>query len=62
MQYDWNRNIPKNGDILHRERIILESPNRDEIEMFLEVLKAIAKENKITVKDGNSDYSIGSDY
>ncbi len=62
MQYDWNRNIPKDGDILHRERIILESSSKDEITLFLEVLKAIAKENKITVKEGNTEYSIGSDY
>ena len=54
--------IPKNGDILHKKRLIFKYSDEDQMELFLSVLRAIAQENGIKVEDGSYDYIIGKDY
>ena len=39
--------IRDNGSIWHKKRIILKYVDKEQIELFLEVLKAIAEENFI---------------
>tara|TARA_R100001082_G_C4349390_1_gene153821 strand:- start:41 stop:229 length:189 start_codon:yes stop_codon:yes gene_type:complete len=54
--------IPKNGDILYKKRLIFKYSDEDQMELFLSVLRSIAQENGIKVEDGSYDYIIGKDY
>jgi|TARA_R100000808_G_C2050935_1_gene86513 hypothetical protein len=54
--------IHDNGSIWLKKRIILKYVDDEQIELFLEVLKAIAEENGIKVENGDIDYMLGADY
>ena len=48
--------------IWYKKRIILKYVDDEQIDLFLEVLKAIAEENGIKVENGDIDYMLGADY
>ena len=46
----------------YKKRILLKYVDEEQMELFYEILKAIAEENGIKVENGEADYIMGSDY
>ena len=61
MKFEMVSDIRDNGSIWHKKRIILKYVDEEQIELFLEVLKAIAEENGIKIENGDIDYMLGAD-
>lgn len=62
MKFKSITEIPQEGDYWQKKRIILKYVDEEQIELFLQVLEAIAEENGIKVEDGELDYIMGADY